>query len=209
MNVMLWLVQKIVGKHCSAVKPLSCADLDSWRLPACRCCCCERGFGAGGNSLQLPAHTASSCCRISLHHGWTSGTSPKTFQGVRRAELFHCPAHEPLGVLQHSRKSVLNIREPSLKWGMPKDNAQSIIFLNNFSFLLLKFLLRCLLWQDLPWKNLNLPQNTPSTDLLPSYLQTQPSQGQKIIIRVHRSHKQICCLISEKKALWFCALEEQ
>lgn len=41
-------------------------------------------------------------------------------------------------------------------------------------------------------------KKTSSTDVSPSHLQTHPSQGQKIIIR---SHKQICCLISEKKSI--------
>lgn len=176
MNVMLWLVKKkSVEKHCSTRKPLTCVDLDSWRLPACRCCRPKGGIWEWrefhGAAMSSQPTSQAAAATISLHNGWKSKTPLKTLWDVRGEELSCITTHpqEQLTLLQQSRNSVLNIKESSLKWGMPRDNAQNTIFFSNFQFLLLKPLLRCLLWQDLPWKNLTLPPKKPQAQAFPPH----------------------------------------
>lgn len=117
---------------------------------------------------------------ISLHNGWKSKTSLKTLWDVRGEELSCITAHpqEQLTLLQQSRNSVLNIKESSLKWGMPRDNAQNTIFFSNFQFLLLKSLEMFTVTRS-PLKEPNAAsKKTPSTGVSPSHPQTHPSQAQ-------------------------------
>lgn len=118
---------------------------------------------------------------ISLHNGWKSRTLLKTLWDVRGEELSCITAHpqEQLTLLQQSRNSVLNIKESSLKWGMPRDNAQNTIFFQQLSVFTPETSLEMFTVTRSPLKEPNIAsKKTPSTGVSPSHPQTHPSQAQ-------------------------------
>lgn len=122
-------------------------------------------LGVEGTPWSSQPTSQAAAARISLHNGWKSGISLKKSLKRRRVELSHSPSHEQLMFLQQCRNSVLNVRESSVKWEMPKDNAQNAFFLK----IILIFLFWNFSWDVYCDKTLKEskaapPKKTPSTE---------------------------------------------